>query len=142
MGSPSAEDQRTPLTIHRRLRSIIASPGWRLAALISAMLFVGSLATDVVLVENAGLKEANGLYVKDGEFNEKSMYVNVGSEWFGSRFFLFNPSSTWILSASEISPDDGSTLYRNSTQGPVPPAKGWEMSQLGVPLKLGPVPTF
>merc|ERR1711964_320977 len=34
------------VTITRRLRSIITSPRWRLAILISAMLFVGSSASN------------------------------------------------------------------------------------------------
>merc|ERR1711964_565043 len=51
--SPSAECQRMPATIRRRLRAVRSSPRWRLAALISTMLYVSpSTATAYITVED------------------------------------------------------------------------------------------
>merc|ERR1711964_819142 len=65
--SPSAEDQRIPLTLTGRLRSIIASPRWRLIALISMMLFVGSSAAD-----DNFLAEFNGVDLSDSDTDDSA----------------------------------------------------------------------
>merc|ERR1711964_303120 len=49
--------QRMPVTIRRRLRALTSSPRWRLAMLLSAMLFVGaSAAQDDEWVEASQIK--------------------------------------------------------------------------------------
>merc|ERR1711964_184910 len=51
--STSAECQRMPVTIRRRLRAIRSSPRWRLVALISTMFFVVSSASYEIQVKGA-----------------------------------------------------------------------------------------
>jgi len=86
--SLSAEDQKMPVTITRRLRFIIASPRWRLAALISMMLFVASSAPPkFIQVNGAGDVAVNVLYARqdpkarlpDGEDGLVILYAQ--SEW-------------------------------------------------------------
>merc|ERR1711964_51417 len=72
--SLSAECQMMPVTIRRRLRSVVASPRWRLAMLICMMLYVSPSAALITVAEckmlkvtNAGVGEANGVYERCGK---------------------------------------------------------------------------
>jgi len=92
---PCAEYQRMPVTIRRRLRSMISSPRWRLAALISAILFVGSSAAQHDMMDASfritGAKhgKANGLYepVNTGNIGPFPMGItNIKSHEYATRW--------------------------------------------------------
>merc|ERR1711964_792218 len=149
----SAECQRIPATIRRRLRAI-TSPRWRLTMLISTMLFVGSSASgtdplptsstvfpDVIVVNGAGTKVANGLYyLKDtaaplpgwGRAGVRISQIQLPRRpWYendnGCRIIFHVHCNDWNIFDSNCNGAKGS-IYQNKTSPPplVPPATGWK----------------
>jgi len=143
--STSAEDQRMPVAIRRRLRSIIASPGWRLAALISTMLFVGSFASsaaDVILVEHAENDEFNGIYYpRDTGMPAWADRIGIHDEtgwknfidtkrWYEStsKRVIYFRDPCWNLHDSEECAYNTEPITSSDSESAkrVPPMKGWK----------------
>ena len=109
----------------------------------------GYIATteDGFNVYGAGFREANGLYVRNGDLNGKPRYDTIidGSaaftlSWTGTRWEI--ESVIYITSVGEIVTSDGNWLYEpgdilyfNVAVDATPPEAGWE---LGVGIDLPP----
>lgn len=109
----------------------------------------GYIATteDGFNVYGAGFREANGLYVRNGDLNGKPLYETIidGAaafelSWTGTRWEI--ESVVYITSVGEIVTSDGNWLYApgdilyfNVAVDATPPETGWE---LGVGIDLPP----
>ena len=107
----------------------------------------GYIATteDGFNVYGAGFREANGLYVRNGDLNGKPLYETIidGAaaftlSWTGARWEI--ASVVYITSVGEIVTSDGNWLYEpgdilyfNVSADATPPEAGWELD-VGIDL--------
>ena len=77
-----------------------------------------------IMVEGAGVPDANGLYVRDGEYEGAPLFKK--GQWWLLRYFLPRSGNHWwyIADKDQLSRDDGD-LYRIKSEEQTPPLTGW-----------------
>merc|ERR1711964_100790 len=105
---------------------MISSQRWRLAALISAMLFVGSSAD--IVVGGSEDPEINGLYKETGfKRHGRSCY------WKGHECSIFYSEWQWNLVGSNR---QQLTSYYVDSNAEGPPTEGWKQTSNHEPAAL------
>merc|ERR1711964_915851 len=78
-------------------RAMISSPRLRLAMFIFAIFFVGSSASDTILVYGAGTEAANGLYTKNGEISSSGKPKYESPNGYIIWYYTINGRCFWYL---------------------------------------------